>query len=166
MPIYPHSYHIVMIPLKRLLNEEATKESQFTRNKEYRNSHSEIPALAEKTWDALWGDILSSDISNDVLLVENYEGLDTSIHAVEEDIEQWVLQSMPLVIEAPSDLQKPPSETMKLTSVESSTTQLCYGMVCLTNRLLSAVEIHIFSIPSLIQKHRFTELRSKSKETC
>jgi len=38
VPIHPHSHPIVMIPLKRLLNEEATEERQFTRNKEYRSS--------------------------------------------------------------------------------------------------------------------------------
>lgn len=98
---------------------------------------SEIPTLAEKTWDGLWGDILSSDVpNNDILHADDDEDIGTSMHMVEEDIEQWAMQYLPPVIEAPSDLQNPLLEPLKSTSAGSSTNQLCYGMVSFTDTLL------------------------------
>jgi hypothetical protein len=53
----------------------------------------------------------------------------TSIHNVEEGIESWATQSMPLTSNPPSDPQGTPLESLPLDSPFKYPTALCYGMV-------------------------------------
>ena len=53
----------------------------------------------------------------------------TSIHNVEEGIESWATQSMPLTSDPSSDSQATPLESLPLDSPVKYPTALCYGMV-------------------------------------
>jgi hypothetical protein len=74
----------------------------------------------------------------------------TSIHNVEEGIESWVTQSMPLASDMSSDSQGTPLQSLLLDSPVKYPTALCYGMVSCILILLSAMSVSIVCVWSLI----------------
>ena len=90
----------------------------------------------------------------------------TSIHNVEEGIESWAMQAMPLTSDPSSDSQGTPLETLLFDSPIRDPTCLCYGMVSCTLILLSAMSASIVSVMLLIQTSRFIEPPSELGETC
>jgi hypothetical protein len=87
-------------------------------------------ALAEKPWDRMWGDILSSDFpnGNDVLQMDIDGASGTSTHIVEEGIEWWATHSMPS-IDPLLDSQVTPPEGVSTDGPVNESTIICYGMV-------------------------------------
>ena len=67
----------------------------------------------------------------------------TSIHNVEEGIESWATQAMPLTSDPSSDLQGTSLESLLLDSPVRDPTCLCYGMVSYTLILLLAMSASI-----------------------
>jgi len=90
---------------------------------------------------------------------------DTSVRNVEEDIESWATQSMPLTRELVSDTQETSSESLLLDPPVRCHTSICYGMVSYASILLTA-NIPIVCVELLIQNFRFIELPSELRETC
>lgn len=78
-----------------------------------------------------------------------------SIHNVEEDIESWATQAMPLTSDISFDSQGVPLESLPLDSRVRDPTFLCYGMVSCNSILLSAsstqsfVSCCLFRLPDL-----------------
>jgi hypothetical protein len=87
--------------------------------------------LAGKSWNGLWGDILSSDFpdGNGLLGMDIDAASGTSIHNVEEGIEWWATQSMPLMIDPLLDLDKTASTPLPPNIPVSDSTIVSYGMV-------------------------------------
>jgi hypothetical protein len=92
---------------------------------------SEIPALADTSWDELWGGLLRADIRNGdlSLLLNGDETSSTSYYNVEEGIESWAAQSLPPPNDLSSYSQPIPIKTSPIGDPLNSPALLCYGMV-------------------------------------
>ncbi len=64
-----------------------------------------------------------------MLEVEINQARSTPIHNVEEDIESWAMQAMPLTREPVSDSQGTRLEPLPLDYSNRDSVDLCYGMV-------------------------------------
>ena len=84
--------------------------------------------------------------NNDMFEMGIYEASGTSIHNVEEDIESWAMQSMPLMSDLSSDSQRTPLVSLPLDSSGMYHTTLCYGMVSRSLILLSAMSVPIVCV--------------------
>jgi hypothetical protein len=92
---------------------------------------SDEPMLAERSWDVLFRDILSSDFpdGNDVFRMESEGPGGVAIHNVEEGIEWWAMQSMPAVIDPLLDSQESIVEPIPSDFTVDGPIIVCYGMV-------------------------------------
>jgi hypothetical protein len=68
----------------------------------------------------------------------------TSIHNVEEGIEWWATQSMPLMIDLLLDSDETPSTTLPSDISVGDRAVVSYGMVSCTSILLSAICYQVF----------------------
>jgi hypothetical protein len=82
---------------------------------------SDTPAFAERSWDGLWGELLSPELRTSDSLPQLTGDItsDAAFDNIEEGIESWAAQSLPPV----------PIQTLTTNSLPDTRAQLCYGMV-------------------------------------
>ncbi|KAG0649190.1 ATP-dependent helicase GTA, partial [Hyphodiscus hymeniophilus] len=159
-----------MYSLKRILNDSPSGASGQDLHAEHqvRNgspreflAQSEIPALIETSWDGLWSSILSSDFLdvNGMLGVEMDGAIGTSIHNVEEGIESWATEAMPLTGDLSYDSQATPSESFPPDSITRDPAYLCYGMIY---RTAVRVRGNMLEIDAKL----IEDLESRSEDSC
>lgn len=77
--------------------------------------------FAERSWDGLWREILSSDTrSSDPLQLTADEAGDADFGNTEDDIELWAALNLPPLV---------PIQTGTEKSLQDTRAHLCYGMV-------------------------------------
>jgi hypothetical protein len=123
--------------------------------------------LEETSWNNLWGGIISTDFPNgsDALQINIDEDSGVSIHNVEENIECWATQTMPLMIDPSFDSQESFQQAIPPVIPMGDTAAVCYGMVSYALLLPLPILSSIVPAWSLILKIRSIELVPESEET-
>lgn len=104
--------------------------------------------LEETSWNNLWGGIISTDFPNggDALQINIDQDSGLSIHNVEENIECWATQTMPLMIDPSLDSQESSQQASPPDVPVGDTALVCYGMV--SHTLLLPLPITSSIIPA------------------
>lgn len=87
--------------------------------------------MVETSWDELWGEILSPDFrTSDISLLLNDDEANGATHFnIEEDIESWATQALPLTHDQFLHTQTISVEKTPAVSTLGTLAPLCYGMV-------------------------------------